>query len=147
MAVITPADISLEVTPLVETPTGFLRASAVGVESGAAFDEVLLAIIAAVHDHLAAYNVSPTSPNPRHALAAKALARYYAAEQVLATARTGSVKDPEGASVTLSAGDLAHWERMRADGLARAEALLGQIPGPPRSGVYFPSVRLRREAT
>lgn len=144
MSLIEPADISLEVTPLVQTPKGFLRSRLVGLEPDARFDEVLTAIVEAVEGHLSAYGITSGS-NPRHRLAAQALGRYYAAEQVLTVARTGSVKDPEGASVSLSSGDLAHWTDMRREAWDRAGELLGPLPGPARSGVFFPSVRLRSE--
>jgi hypothetical protein len=141
---LTPADISLEVTPLVETPVGFLRARNVGLEPDASFDQVLLSIMEAVERHLAAYNFTLASPGGRIALAARALARHYGAEAVLTAAETGSVRDPEGASHALSTADLAHWSAMKEGALSTAEQLLGPLPGPARSAVYFPSVRLRK---
>lgn len=145
-ALLTPNDVALDVTPSAGEPRGFLRARSLGTEPGPAYDRVLSAILESVEAHVAAYGISMGSVKPTHKLAAKHLARYYAAEHVLAGAQTGTARDPEGASMSLSSADLAHWQRARDDALAAAEALLGRLPGPARSAVYFGRLRLKRES-
>ncbi len=147
MPLIGSADVSLDVTPKVAQPIGFLRARSVGVDPGPLFDVVLDAVVAAATDHLTAYGILQTSTNARHRMAARHLARHYAAEQVLSAADTGSTSDVEGASMTLSGGDIAHWQKMRDTALADAERILGPLPGNRRSGVFFAPVRLLTDSS
>ena len=121
-------------------PRGFLPASKVGAlpntdEYRAALDLVLEQVKA----DLVAYELSTSvTLTPKQRQGALALARYYAADRVLWEAETGSTKDPEGATLSLSASDLKHWENIRTQGLAKSEQLLGPLERPaPTSGVMF----------
>lgn len=126
-------------------PRGFLSASALGLEPNsepyrAELDVVLAQVVAELED----YGLTTvTTLTPKQRRGALGLAKRFAAEGVLLEAQTGSVKDPEGASVSLSASDLAHWEALRARGDAEAVANLGAlVKAPPGSAVMFARVRL-----
>lgn len=144
MALLTLADIALDEAQGVTEPRGFLRARHVGETPGSAeFGTVLRSILASVEAHLDALNISAASTAGRHKIAARHLARHYAAEAVLANADTGTDRDQTGASTSLSAGDLSHWERMRDSALASAEQIIGKVGGGATSGVFFAGVKVK----
>lgn len=130
-----------------DPPSGFLPAAAVGTSPGSLEYRAELELIKRrVEAELVIYGLSPTQTlTPRQRRGALALAKMFAAEGVLLSAETGSVKDPEGASVSLSAGDLAHWERLRKQGEEDAQRALGEfIARAPTSGVLIGGLKTCR---
>lgn len=128
-----------------ETPRGFLPAAALLVAPGdPEYLREVDTILAQVGAELEGYGISATvTLTPAQRRGALALAKSYAAEAVLMRSQTGTVKDPEGASMSLSGADLAHWERIRDRAERDAERFLGS-PVKPRvgSGVFFAPTNL-----
>lgn len=143
---LTRSDIARDATgDAADTPHGFLPAVAVGELPGSAeYRAELDIILAQVAGDLDAYGISSVvTLTPGQRAGALALAKFYAAEAVIMRSQTGSIKDPEGASTSLSANDLAHWERIRDRGQRDAERYLGPlVKAPPGSGVFFARTNL-----
>lgn len=132
------------------TPRGFIPAAALDIPAdNPHYLQALNGVIASVMEHLSAYGISPNSTDARVRLAAKALARHYGAEMVLARARYGTTRDAAGVQRSLSSADLAAWREMRDAGLREVKDLLEGLartaPNRSAGGVIFAPVALPEE--
>lgn len=127
-------EIAADLAPGVLAPAGPLPAAALGLKADTdEYRHALETIKRQVEAHLNALGTS--SP-----LAKLALIRYYSAQAALARAKTGSVKDPSGAAMSLSGSDLSHWQNMMEQARAEVERY---APSRGTSGVYFASIELK----
>lgn len=130
---VTLEEIAADTLPGADGPAGPLPASPLGVKPDTdEYREIVENVKRQIEAHLAAFS-APTT------LLKLALIRYYAAQAVLSRARTGSVKDPSGASITLSGSDLAPWQNMKEEAAAEINRY---VPSRSRGGVYFAEIEV-----